>query len=54
MQEILPQAYFQYSEDEILSITPRLAEKAIIQDARKSEPRQVEMHSSHGFHLKET
>jgi hypothetical protein len=33
----LPQAYGQYSEDKILSITPRMAEKAIIQDALKEE-----------------
>jgi hypothetical protein len=31
MRKILPQAYEQYSEDKILSITLRLGEKAIFQ-----------------------
>ena len=35
MREILPQAYSQYSEDKILSITPRLGERTILQDAQQ-------------------
>jgi len=34
MREILPEAYSYYSEDKILSITPRLGEKTILQEAR--------------------
>jgi hypothetical protein len=33
LRTILPQAYTRYSEDKIFRVTPRLAEKAIIQDA---------------------
>ena len=34
MRKILPQAYGCYSEDEILSITQRLGEKIILQEAQ--------------------
>jgi hypothetical protein len=35
MRKILPQAYSGYSEDKILSITKRLGEKIILQEAQK-------------------
>ena len=34
MREILPQAYSWYSQDKILSITPRLNEKDVLQVAQ--------------------
>jgi hypothetical protein len=34
MREILPQAYGYSSEDKILSITPGVGEKTILQEAR--------------------
>jgi hypothetical protein len=34
MRKILPQAYNGYSEDKILSITPSLGEKLVLQKAR--------------------
>jgi hypothetical protein len=37
MRKILPQAYNGYSEDKILSITPSLGEKMVLQMARCSE-----------------
>jgi hypothetical protein len=33
MQEILPQAYIQCSEDKIMSLMPKLVEKANVQGA---------------------
>jgi len=41
MRKILPQAYTRYSEDKILSITPRLEEKAIIQDSLNKEKKET-------------
>jgi len=35
MREILLQAYSQYSEDKILSITPKLGKKTILQEAHR-------------------
>ena len=40
MREILPQAYIQYSEDKILSITPRLGKKTILQEAPRNTLKQ--------------
>ena len=37
MREILPQAYDWYSEDKILSITPSLGEKIVLQMAQNFE-----------------
>ncbi|MEE4135924.1 MAG: hypothetical protein V2I32_07600, partial [Desulforhopalus sp.] len=37
MRKILPQAYNGYSEDKILSITPSLGEKIVLQKALKNE-----------------
>ena len=41
MRKILPQAYSEYSEDKILSITPSLGEKPILQEAPTSADRWI-------------
>jgi hypothetical protein len=51
MRKILPQAYNGYSEDKILSITPRLGEKIVLQKAQISSihGRQQRVPSDHRY-----